>query len=270
MFLLAGCFQQAGQALQQQPNLTMEPLTVPSSTPSVSNPTSSSNGELATATPGFALTIISPTRDFQTTPTSLPSGQEITPDTSGGSTLDATPQQFVTPISPLGPITATPTALAGATTLPLATSSGLVTPTALSQTSSSLDSCTHTVQSGENLYRIALQYEISLSDLRNANPEVSGDLIQPGQILKIPDCTPNGNSSSGTTNVPTSPPPTVASSSNSASGGGTVYIVQPGDTLFTIAQRYGVTVKAIQDANNLSNPNRLSVGQELTIPAPSS
>ena len=35
-----------------------------------------------------------------------------------------------------------------------------------------------------------------------------------------------------------------------------------------IAQRFGVTMKAIQEANKISNPNRLSLGQELIIPAP--
>ena len=46
------------------------------------------------------------------------------------------------------------------------------------------------------------------------------------------------------------------------------YIVQPGDTLGQIANRYGVSVDAIAEASNLSNINILSVGQELVIPPP--
>jgi len=45
----------------------------------------------------------------------------------------------------------------------------------------------------------------------------------------------------------------------------TVYVVQAGDTLFSIARRYGVTVQAIQVANNLAGAN-IRVGQQLTIP----
>lgn len=45
------------------------------------------------------------------------------------------------------------------------------------------------------------------------------------------------------------------------------YIVQPGDTLGIIAQRYGVSVPALMQANNLSDPNMLSVGMVLKIPA---
>ncbi len=45
-----------------------------------------------------------------------------------------------------------------------------------------------------------------------------------------------------------------------------VYIVQSGDTLSTIAQRYGITVESIAEVNNLPNQNILSVGQVLIIP----
>jgi len=49
-----------------------------------------------------------------------------------------------------------------------------------------------------------------------------------------------------------------------------VYVVQAGDTLFAIAQQYGVLMEAIAAANGLSNPNRLAVGQQLIIPGASS
>ena len=46
------------------------------------------------------------------------------------------------------------------------------------------------------------------------------------------------------------------------------YVVQSGDTLGSISQRYGVGVQALMDANNLGNGDLLSVGQSLVIPAP--
>ena len=45
-----------------------------------------------------------------------------------------------------------------------------------------------------------------------------------------------------------------------------VYVVQPGDTLFAIAQRYGSSVEAIVAANNIANPSLISPGQKLIIP----
>jgi lysozyme len=44
------------------------------------------------------------------------------------------------------------------------------------------------------------------------------------------------------------------------------YVVRPGDTLYAIAVKYGITVDAISAANNISNPNLIQVGQVLKIP----
>ncbi len=46
------------------------------------------------------------------------------------------------------------------------------------------------------------------------------------------------------------------------------YVVQSGDTLWTIAQSFSTTVDAIVEANELDNPSELQVGDELAIPAP--
>lgn len=50
------------------------------------------------------------------------------------------------------------------------------------------------------------------------------------------------------------------------SGGGKVYIVQRGDTLWTIAQRHGVSLNALIQANNLKNPDMIYPGQQIIIP----
>ncbi len=47
-----------------------------------------------------------------------------------------------------------------------------------------------------------------------------------------------------------------------------IYVVQEGDILSTIADRHGVTVDAILAANELADPDFLSIGQVLQIPAP--
>lgn len=45
------------------------------------------------------------------------------------------------------------------------------------------------------------------------------------------------------------------------------YIVQPGDSLSSIATRFGTTQEAIQEANGIDDPNSIYAGQELIIPA---
>ncbi len=46
------------------------------------------------------------------------------------------------------------------------------------------------------------------------------------------------------------------------------YVVQPGDTLAKISQKYGVSVGQLAEANQIANPDLVAVGQSLTIPAP--
>ena len=48
-----------------------------------------------------------------------------------------------------------------------------------------------------------------------------------------------------------------------------VHVVRPGETLFSLARRYGVSVEALAVVNGLSDPNRIRAGQKLVIPKPS-
>lgn len=48
----------------------------------------------------------------------------------------------------------------------------------------------------------------------------------------------------------------------------TFHLVKTGDTLIAIAEQYGVTVDAIVAANGLASPNRINIGERLTIPEP--
>jgi LysM repeat protein len=58
----------------------------------------------------------------------------------------------------------------------------------------------------------------------------------------------------------------AASATPTAASGPVRYVVQAGDTLSSIATHYNVSVEDIMAANGLTNPNTLSVGQELIIP----
>jgi LysM repeat protein len=64
------------------------------------------------------------------------------------------------------------------------------------------------------------------------------------------------------TATPGLPPPPTPPAGNQR------YVVREGDTLSTIAERFDVTEAAIMDANNLSDPDHILVGQELIIPPP--
>jgi LysM repeat protein len=67
-----------------------------------------------------------------------------------------------------------------------------------------------------------------------------------------------------------SPTPATVTATPAVQPTQNIYIVRPGDTLGSIAQNFGVTVDQIMAANGLTNPNVVSVGQSLVIPAPGS
>ncbi|GEM_PF-344219 len=62
-------------------------------------------------------------------------------------------------------------------------------------------------------------------------------------------------------------PPTYSVTPSSTGSGGT-YVVQVNDTLGSIAARFGVTVRALAEANNITNYNLITIGQRLMIPPP--
>jgi LysM repeat protein len=125
---------------------------------------------------------------------------------------------------------------------------------------------THTVVRGESLNTIAARYGVTVSAIVRANNIANPNLIFPGQRLVIPapGATPPPATPGST---PTRAPGSTATPAPTAVPTQTVHIVQPGETLGTIARRYGTTITAIARANNIVNPNIVFVGQRLTIPA---
>jgi spore coat assembly protein SafA len=100
---------------------------------------------------------------------------------------------------------------------------------------------TYVVQQGDTLSGIAQTFGVSLAALEAANPQIPDpNLIFPGQVIT----------------VPVNPPPP-----------GT-YVVQSGDTMSGIAQKFGVSLGALEAANpQVADPNLIFPGQVLTIPA---
>ena len=92
-------------------------------------------------------------------------------------------------------------------------------------------------------------------------------------VLRAPTASPTTGASptatpvEAATETPTASP--VATEAPTATPGSLViHVVQPGETLSSIARQYGVTSQAIMEANGLDDPNLLEVGQELIIPQP--
>ena len=120
----------------------------------------------------------------------------------------------------------------------------------------------HVVQPGENLFRIGLQYGVGWHDIMAANGLYSTN-IYVGEALVIPGI-PLGAAAAPADVPAVAPPPAPAAPAPAATGDS--YIIQRGDTLWQIAQRFGVTVPALMNANGIADPGRIYYGLELVIP----
>lgn len=98
----------------------------------------------------------------------------------------------------------------------------------------------YVVQPGDTLYSIADEQTTSIELM--AVHGISSEDMDPGTTLRLPV----GN-------------PAYCS-------GATTYVVEPGDTVFSIARRFNTTTQAIQSANGLNANFRINVAQVLCIP----
>lgn len=106
----------------------------------------------------------------------------------------------------------------------------------------------HVVQDGENLFRLALRYGTTVEDIMAANGLADENMIYVGQRLVIP-----------------SRAQSTAPRAAAATTGGT-YEVQRGDTLLSIAFRYGIGTWELMLANNLFGFHLIHPGMKLVIP----
>jgi|GEM_PF-183218 len=98
---------------------------------------------------------------------------------------------------------------------------------------------THVVKSGETLWSISQKYGLSIDTLKRTN-QLTTDLLIPGQTLTIPSSSP------------------ITTTTN--------YTVVAGDSLSSIAKRFGTTIERIKKENGLTT-DTIRIGQVLKIPS---
>ncbi len=108
---------------------------------------------------------------------------------------------------------------------------------------------THTIQPGENLFRIALRYGVGMDAIARANGITDPTRIFAGQQLIIPNYDPAPAVVEN---------PMIAIEPN-------YHTVQRGENLNGIARLYGLTVQQLMQSNNISNPNVIYPGQQLMV-----
>lgn len=117
------------------------------------------------------------------------------------------------------------------------------------------------VRNGDSLYAIGSRYGVSVDVLRQAN-NMNGNFMRAGSMMIVP-----GTRVTHTASTKKAAPARSASSKQSITPGSTIYTVQRGDSLYSIAMAHGVSVSGIQKANNMgTGQTKLMPGQKLGIP----
>lgn len=125
---------------------------------------------------------------------------------------------------------------------------------ALLTTGASALADSYTVVKNDTLWGLSKKYGVSVSDLKKANG-VSGHLIYVGQKLQIP-----------TKSTKATKTAKISTSTSTVDTTSTTHTVVRGDTLWSLAKKYGVSVSTLMKANNLSSSTIL-IGQSLNLRA---
>ena len=100
----------------------------------------------------------------------------------------------------------------------------------------------YTIKQGDTIYKLAKQYNTTVEAILMVNPGINPDNLQIGQMICIPSKKPAPECD------------------------GTYYVVRPGDTLYSIAHKYGISLVELMAANPGVDPNNLMIGQLICIP----
>ena len=135
---------------------------------------------------------------------------------------------------------------------------------------------THEVMPSETLFGIAKQYEISVDELNNENPELAATVLKAGQKIKIPvkfnfitNSTPKKETSkieSKKEVVQKEKLEKSISTPDATLTATTIYEVMPSETKFGIAKQYGISVTDLDKANPILENGSLKAGQKIVIP----
>ena len=208
---------------------------------------------------------------------------ETSGDESAGETSEEEAtgsREYITPETVPGqveqPTIELPTSNAAEATTPVVTLQAFARPTPTLTFAEELDpddECVYEVQRGNVLFRLALAWGTTYQTIMEVNQLDSEDLAI-GQLLLIPDCEPEVSA----TEAPATPGAIDISAEDAAVEKSPalqkeptdtrpeVHVVSAGETIESISLKYRVDVNELIALNGITNPNRLSVGQELKLP----
>ncbi len=117
----------------------------------------------------------------------------------------------------------------------------------------------YTVQSGDSVWKISNDHGITMAQLIEWN-NIKNNFVYPGQQLIVS----NGGSSNTGANTGNTSGSNSSNSSSSNTASGTKYTVKAGDSVWSVSNKYGITMTQLIQWNNIQN-NFIYPGQQLTV-----
>ena len=137
---------------------------------------------------------------------------------------------------------------------------------------------THVVQAGESLWSISQKYGIRLAALKSKNRIRKDADLRPGMVLNLQESRKRGGEipviaqkPPASTDANLSQPAAIPSGTEAVSASSkeqttpAFHTVSPGETLFSISRKYGLTVAQLKELNGIGEQNLITVGQKLRI-----
>lgn len=252
---LAGCYRQTEEPFQQVDSAVVADVASPTSLASIVEVSDEGTpGQSGTGEGGAEIT------------TRLP---YITPETVPGQVEQPTPAL------------PTPATVLAQTEAPLSiTRFVLPSPTlTFEEELDPADPCVYSILPGDNLFRMSLDWATTVQEIMDLN-QLESDALSIGQLVLIPGCQTSAPAATATvapiiadsepeaaeSAAPTEAPDTTVEILDTPTLGPRIHVVSAGETLESISLLYRVDVNRIIEINNLANPDRLNVGQELLLP----
>jgi len=114
----------------------------------------------------------------------------------------------------------------------------------------------YVIQPGDTLYALARHYGISVASIEQHNPGLRSRYLRPGQAVLIPLLRETEPFSRRPAQPVFGPPRPFHGT----------HVVAPGDTLWSLSRRHGVTLQELADANGMGSGDTLSIGRALKVP----
>lgn len=114
----------------------------------------------------------------------------------------------------------------------------------------------HTVEKGQTLFGISRAYGLTTNDILVENPDLINGSIKPGMVLRIPAEKP----------LPPAKPSQTTPQTAAKDTATFLFTVEPGQTLYSIAQQHKTTVERLTELNPQVKTAGLKAGQQIRVP----